>query len=98
MTYYIEDCAVTAQKDNKSVYVASNVHSAGDGSNTTLRYSKAVHRKISVKQPDVIKAYNSIKCLRKLVCSGWILLNRDTFTNALTFKRKQNRTLYTEGE
>ena len=34
MTYYTEDtedCVGTAWKDNKSVYVASNVHSIGDG-------------------------------------------------------------------
>ena len=47
-------------EDNKSVYVASNVHGVGDGSNTTRRYSKTVHRKISVSQPDVIKMYNKM--------------------------------------
>ena len=40
MTYYTEDtedCVGTAWKDNKSVYVASNVHSIGDGDKHFIR-------------------------------------------------------------
>ena len=59
-TYYTEDCMVIAWRDNKSVYVALNVHPVGDGTNTAMRYSKAAHGKITVKQPAVIKAYNKL--------------------------------------
>ena len=60
VTYYSEDCIVTAWKDNKAVYVASNVHGVGDGDNTAERYSRTAHKKVIIKQPAVIKMYNKM--------------------------------------
>ena len=57
VTYYSEDCA---WKDNKAVYVSSDVHGVGAGDNTATRYSKTAHKKVSIQQPDIIKSYNKM--------------------------------------
>ena len=60
-TYYtgpVGDSCVTVWKDNKPVYVGSNVHKPDTLTNVT-RWNRAQKKEIVVPMPDLIKEYNS---------------------------------------
>ena len=55
---YTGDAVVCVWKDNKPVYCVSNVHPAKDSSQVP-RWSREGKKEISIKQPGLIKEYNS---------------------------------------
>ena len=55
---YSGDKMAVVWKDNKPVYVASNVD-LGEGNSTVERYVREERKKVKVPMPNQIKAYNT---------------------------------------